>query len=176
VYDSHFPDFHRSSIHSVDGVLVPAEREVMYSFLHRASAAEIASAFEDGRLSTWLMGLELEEMVGCDQGRRKHLEGPVHVHTGLVVENARNLRATFESHPLFSIGKYSDMDTLAALLHDMRKPHTREEGEGGAVEFPGHEERALGCLHKVQKLLNLTRRADGDLTVPYRRARKRSWL
>lgn len=108
----------------------------LISILERYSIESLINYFENGSFERFVPGCS--KLVGCDQGSQDvHFEGPVHIHTAMVVVASRTIR---QEDPVLD---YDGTDLLAALLHDIEKPTCRREISPGKVSFPGHE--AMGA-------------------------------
>jgi poly(A) polymerase len=85
---------------------------------------------------------EIQEMVGVkhDTSRGVHQEGDVFKHTMLVLQNA----------------KPGVLNQLAALLHDVGKPGTREE-IGDKIKFLGHETVGAEMAEAIMRRLKFDR-------------------
>lgn len=106
-----------------------------------------------------------KNLIGCGQGGKfMHLEGDAAEHTGFVYENFKKCA---EKH----FGRSATfIESLAVILHDIRKPETRVEKAPGEVSFPGHEKRAADEVVPVvaQHLgLTETERDELDFLVRY---------
>jgi tRNA nucleotidyltransferase (CCA-adding enzyme) len=90
---------------------------------------------------------ELKALVGVPQEKEWHPEGPVDVHTWLVVDRAREL---IDDLP------YSKQVTvmLGALCHDFGKPATTEFIEG-RIRSRGHEEAGAAPTESFLERLNI---------------------
>jgi hypothetical protein len=93
---------------------------------------------------------DLATLVGCGQGTKTHFEGDVDIHTAMVVANQKRLACL---DPRLDL---NHVDFLAGLIHDLKKPATRCEHPDGSVTFPGHEERAAGCVPAISDRLGLS--------------------
>lgn len=93
----------------------------------------------------------------CSQGTTKHLEGNVLVHTYLVFH-------TIGKEIIASKNSACDyIDLLAALVHDIEKPATRQLNSGGDITFPGHEAKAAERISEISLKLQLTRQEEDKL-------------
>ena len=109
-------------------------RARLKDFLADCSSAELLDEFQAAWLNRIVPGLD--RLKGCDQGRLTHLEGDVAVHTALVFKNLSAVAAArLDRKPDF-------IERLAVLVHDLKKPATRNAAQDGAVSFPGHEASA----------------------------------
>jgi len=127
----------------------PAIRKRLDDFLSTCTKESLHNAFQE----TWLNDIVpgIKELEGCDQGSKIHLEGDVAVHTALVFEN---LTAT----SLSRLGREPDfIERLSVVLHDLRKPDTREPQPDGSVWFPGHEAMAAEDVPQIAKTLGLSK-------------------
>jgi tRNA nucleotidyltransferase (CCA-adding enzyme) len=90
---------------------------------------------------------ELKALVGVPQQKEWHPEGPVDVHTWLVVDCAREL---IDDLP------YAKQVTvmLAALCHDLGKPATTKFEEG-KIRSRGHEEAGVAPTESFLDRLNI---------------------
>jgi hypothetical protein len=105
---------------------------------------EIAS----GRLDEAIPRLQL--IAGCDQGTKMHLEGDVAAHTSLVYVNILiNAQKELSRNADF-------IERLAALVHDWKKPETRQSRPDGSVSFPGHEAKAAASIADLAKHIGLS--------------------
>ena len=78
---------------------------------------------------------EIHALIGCSQNPLKHPEGDVFIHTGMVLDEARQLVDDLP-HPK----KLAVM--LGALCHDFGKP-AKTMVEGDAVKAAGHEDAGV---------------------------------
>src|SRR5882762_2399400 len=90
---------------------------------------------------------EIKALIGVEQDREWHPEGDVFVHTGLVIDRAREL---IDGLP------YAKQVTvmLAALCHDFGKPATTEFIDG-RLRSRGHEEGGVAPTLSFLDRLNL---------------------
>ncbi len=113
---------------------------------------------------------EVEALRGVEQNPYHHLD--VRDHTievltrlielegdleGLVGEAADDLRALF-AEPLADQLTRGGALRFAALLHDLGKPETRTEGEGGRVLFMGHDRAGARIVRELCRRLRASRR------------------
>jgi hypothetical protein len=90
-------------------------------------------------------------MLGCSQGKTKHLEGDVAVHTSLVFDNIKTASVNRLSR------KANYLELLSAIIHDFRKPACQKILEDNQVTFPNHEELAAKELINIYTNLFLTK-------------------
>ena len=123
-------------------------RAELESALANATPERVVRLLQEPWLNTVAPGAS--KMCGCDQGTKKHLEGDVAIHTGLVVANLIEGTFTRTGRPPTFI------ELCAALLHDFKKPATRLALSEGEVSFPGHEEAAAIEIPGIADRLGLT--------------------
>ena len=123
-------------------------REGLDSLLQAGDEAVILKAISDGVIDRIIPGVAA--CLDCDQGKHRHLEGDVAMHTAKVVANS--VRLAKENASLH----YDAIDRLAALVHDLGKPLTRKEDPDGTVHFPGHEEKSVERLPEIARRLSLS--------------------
>lgn len=117
-------------------------------FLAQCSKQELLTAFSEPWLNEIVPGMR--KLIGCDQGKKKHLEGDAAVHTALVFENlSLTALRRLQRAPDF-------VEQFSVLLHDLKKPETRYEDEAGNVSFPGHEALAAAAIATIAAQLELT--------------------
>ena len=90
---------------------------------------------------------ELEALVGVPQEEEWHPEGPVDIHTWLVVDRARELIGNLPYAKQVTV-------ILGALCHDFGKPATTEFTEG-RWRSRGHEEAGVAPTESFLDRLNL---------------------
>jgi poly(A) polymerase len=113
---------------------------------------------------------ELEALRGVEQNPYHHLDA--HGHTIEVLDRTLEL----EADPSSAFGDLSsDVEALlaepladeltragglrfAALFHDLGKPATRSEGEGGRILFIGHDKEGVGIVAEICSRLRASRR------------------
>ena len=131
--------------------MTPAKR--VEDFLATCSRADLERAFKE----PWFNELfpRICDLVGCDQGTKVHLEGDAAVHTAMVFENvATTAHARLGRAPDF-------IERLSAVLHDLRKPATRDPQPDGGVFFPGHEALVAEEIPAIAESLGLSK-ADSE--------------
>lgn len=74
---------------------------------------------------------EIHALINCPQDPRVHPEGDVFVHTGMVLDEARKLIDDLTRPKQIAV-------MLAALCHDLAKPHTTKI-ENGRIKARDHE-------------------------------------
>ena len=96
---------------------------------------------------------ELRNYITTPQDKEWHAEGNVHIHTGMVLEEAYKILAT-EAVNLDSERRLSLM--LGALLHDIAKPSTTKQQEiQGIVRTVAPRHASKGRSYLALKLMNL---------------------
>ena len=90
---------------------------------------------------------ECEALVGCEQEEEWHPEGDVWTHTGLVLDEAAQLRAGLDRPRALTL-------MLAAVAHDFGKPATTVR-ERGRTRSPGHEAAGVGPAERFLDRLNV---------------------
>ena len=90
---------------------------------------------------------EMERLYDCPQDSEWHPEGPVWVHTLLVIDEARRRNGDLARPDLAAI-------MLGAVCHDLGKPVTTVAIDG-RVKSPGHEAAGIGPATQVLDRLNL---------------------
>lgn len=90
---------------------------------------------------------ELQALVGVPQEKEWHPEGPVDVHTWLVVDRARELIDDLPYPKQVTV-------MLGALCHDFGKPATTEFTEG-RIRSRGHEEAGVSPTESFLERLNI---------------------
>ncbi len=120
--------------------------------------AETPSVFfevlrEMGQLSLWFP--ELEALIDIPQDKRHHAEGPVWVHTMLVVDEAAKLREQV-------VDKFEFM--LTALAHDFGKAICTQEIDGRIRSYR-HEELGLPLIEAFVKRLTGERKVRDYVTA-----------
>jgi len=87
---------------------------------------------------------EVEELVGCEQGKKTHPEGDVFIHTALALDK-------LPDNPPPALA-------MATLLHDIGKPRTRSQG--GGIHFYNHQHVGAEMAREICTSLKFS----GDLT------------
>ncbi len=105
--------------------------------LARGSLAQVESSFYSAFHGGFFQKLfpDFNALNRCNQGRILHLEGDALTHTGKVFAHASQSVSLFNEEDFFTL-------LVAALVHDICKPQTRQEKVDGKVTFFGHAERA----------------------------------
>lgn len=121
-------------------------------------------AYQEGIFDRWFPGFK--DMEGC-QHRTSfkmpngivqiiHREGDVLIHTGKVLAHSSQITEDI----LTESDRY--ILTVAALLHDIKKPKTRGVEDSGKVTFYGHaEEAAYRCFKFASHICMTQSEADG---------------
>lgn len=89
-----------------------------------------------------------DALRSCGQGSARHCEGDARVHTGKVFANVARL-----SEGIVDEDRYILL--VAALLHDIEKPSTRQENEG-KVTFYNHAEKAAERTAELAEKFHLS--------------------
>ena len=122
-------------------------RQRLENFLRDCDGLKLQNEFK----TKWLNDIipEINLLEDCLQGTKKHLEGNVAIHTGLVFDNLKYItKIRLNREPDF-------IENFAVVLHDSRKPQTKVIKEDGAVCFPNHEELAAQEVPRISLLLEL---------------------
>lgn len=124
------------------------DRNLIETSILQASGEELQHIFAEPWFNEVVPDARL--MLGCGQGNLVHLEGDVAIHTGLVFDTIRLVSmARLGREPSF-------VELLSAVLHDCRKPATRQEMGDGGVEFPGHERLAAQEIPAIGARIGLS--------------------
>ena len=126
----------------------PSAPQQLFRLLRSGSAQEISTACGEKHLNLLIPGLQL--LIGCEQSLVSHLEGDVATHTGLVVAQIRNAALRRLNR------EADDVELIAALIHDLKKPETKVTSSTGEVRFTGHEERAASECPAIGATLGLS--------------------
>jgi hypothetical protein len=110
-------------------------RVQLESFLMKSSGKDLRIEFAMPWINQIIPGINLLE--NCDQGKTKHLEGNVAIHTGLVFDSL------LEIAKLKLNREANFIERLAVVIHDIKKPQTRKENEDGSVSFPNLKKKLI---------------------------------
>lgn len=100
----------------------------LLALLEPTSPQDVSAAWEGLQAFDWVRALE-----ACPQDPIHHAEGNVWIHTRMVLETLVSLRG-WQSLPEFERRAVY----IACLLHDVAKPKTTREEEGGRITAKGH--------------------------------------
>jgi len=90
---------------------------------------------------------EIHALIGCPQDPIAHPEGDVFIHTGMVLDEARKLIDDLPRPKRIAV-------MLAALCHDMAKPHATKV-ESGRIKARDHETMGVTITNQFLEGLNL---------------------
>lgn len=111
-----------------------------------AVRAKFMGFYNEGLLERLFPGFS--KLDGCTQHPSQHAEGDALVHTALVVAHAAQDNTLSGRDRLLLL--------LAAIVHDIEKPATREEHPDGKITFYRHAERAAERCKEFGKTLGLS--------------------
>ncbi|MGE0132119.1 MAG: CCA tRNA nucleotidyltransferase [Blastocatellales bacterium] len=90
---------------------------------------------------------EIHALIDCPQDPRSHPEGDVFTHTGMVLDEARKLIDDLPRPKQIAV-------MLAALCHDLAKPHTMKV-ENGRIKARDHEMMSVAMTNQFLDRLKL---------------------
>ncbi len=142
--------------------------EQLKSLLESGDKNSIYQALNKDWLNSLIPGIR--DMVGCEQAKTNHAEGDVGRHTALVIENLRKVA-------LSRLARNADLiELLSALLHDLKKPLTKQIEADGYIRFPKHEEEAVKEIPEIARRLALSQaEVDKLLFLVARHTQSHQW-